>query len=215
MILTAHSGANKTPPNKPGFFKGMKHVNADAIEVDIRCIKGEYYLTHDNKLFPKLHKLLSLRYAFEFIKEYDFKINCDLKKEGYMRYVMDLAEEMGVEDRIIVTGSACDKEDLEAMRFGDLYVNPEYLPEPRPENVKEMRRILDEMGPRAKGINVSYKKVSDEFIQKCFEENVPISLFTVDDEKLIAKYAAFPAIVNITTRSADAALRILGRELRK
>ena len=215
MLLTAHSGANGTAPNTEEFFEAMKHVNADVVEVDIRRLRGEYYLTHDKTLFPKRKGLLPLSYAFDFVKQYDFLLNCDLKKEGYMAYVMDQAEKMGVQERIILTGSSCDRDDLEAIRFGDLYVNPDYLPKLIPSNVKEIKKVLKSMGPHAKGINISYKKTPDEFFYACAEEKVPISLFTVDDEALLKKYAEFPAIVNITTRLASKALSILGREVRK
>lgn len=215
MLLTAHSGANGTAPNTKQFFEAMKHVNADVIEVDIRRLRGEYYLTHDKTLFPKWKGLLPLSYAFDYIKNYDFLINCDLKDEGYMSYVMDLAEKMGVQDRIILTGSSCDAKDLKDVRFGDIYVNPDYLPKLLPANVKKIKEVLKSMGPHAKGINISYKKMPDDFFYACAEENVPISLFTVDDEELLKKYVGFPAIVNITTRLADKALAILGREVRK
>ncbi len=215
MLLTAHSGANGTPANEVGYFEAMKNVNVDVIEIDIRRIFGEYYLTHDRTLFPKKKGLLPLSYAFDFVKQYDFKVNCDLKKEGYVADVLDLAEKMGVQDRIIITGSACEKNDLSAVRFGDLYVNPDYLPKLTPRSVPEIKRILKSMGPCAKGINISYKKTSDEFLVRCAEENVPVSLFTVNDKNLLKKYAAFPAIVNITTCIADEALTIFGREIKK
>ena len=211
MLLTAHSGANGSTPNAVGFFDAMKGLDVDVIEVDIRKIGKKYYLTHDRVFFPERKGLLPLSYAFEYIKEQDLKINCDLKKEGYMAYLMDLAEEMGVQDRIIITGSAADKEDLRAMRFGDLYVNPDYLPKPLPKNVPEMKKIVESMG--AKGVNLSYRKTPDDFFKACADEGVSISLFTVDDENLLRKYAAFPAIVNITTRSVNAALKILQREV--
>lgn len=212
MLLTAHSGANGTAPNTKKFFEAMKTVNADVIEVDIRRLRGEYYLTHDKSIFPKMRRFLPLSYAFDFIKQYDFLINCDLKSEGYVGCVMDLAEKMGVQDRIILTGSACNKADLNAVRFGDVYVNPEYLPQLTTENVGAIKERLIELGPHVKGINISYKKMPDEFFYACAEENVPISLFTVDDEALLRKYAGFSAIKNITTRLISQALTILGRE---
>lgn len=215
MLFTAHSGANGTPANETGFFEEMKHVNADVIEVDIRNVKGRLMLTHNKVRFWQKKELLSLEYAFEFIKEYDFSINCDLKTPGLVHDLMALIEKCGVEDRIIITGSAGDAEDLKNIRFGDLYVNADYLPKLLPKNVKKMRDILDQMGPCAKGINISYKDVTDEFFLACEKENVPVSVFTVDDVSLIKKYAAYPAVVNITTRMASKGLAALGREVNK
>ncbi len=216
MLLTAHSGANGTPANEIGYFEEMKHVNADVIEVDIRNVKGKLVLTHNKvRFWQKKKEFLPLSYAFEFVKKYDFKINCDLKTPGLVKDLMAAAEEFGVESRIIVTGSAGDAEDVKEIRFGDLYVNADYLPKLLPKNVKKMREILDEMGPHAKGINVSYKDVTDEFLRMCEKENVPVSIFTVDDVSLIKKYAACPAVVNITTRLANEGLSALGREVRK
>ena len=215
MLLTAHSGANGTAPNAEEFFDAMRTVNADVIEVDIRRIWRDYYLTHDRVASPKKKGVLPLSYAFDFIKRYDFLINCDLKKEGYMAYVMDMAERMGVKDRIILTGSTCAFFDLKAVRFGDIYVNSEYLPKLTVENVPKIKKRLKELGPNVKGINISYRKMPDRFFYACSEENVPVSLFTVDDEESIKKYVQFPCIVNLTTRSADQALRILGREVTK
>ena len=149
------------------------------------------------------------------MKKYDFKINCDLKTPGLVKDLMTAAEECGVESRIIITGSAGNAEDVKEIRFGDLYVNADYLPKLLPKNVKKMREILDEMGPHAKGINVSYRDVTDEFLYACEKENVPVSIFTVDDVSLIKKYAACPAVVNITTRLANEGLAALGREVKK
>ncbi len=216
MLLTAHSGANGTPANEIGYFEEMKHVNADVIEVDIRNVKGKLVLTHNKvRFWQKKKEFLPLSYAFEFIKEYDFSINCDLKTPGLVHDLTALIRQYDVKDRIVITGSAGDAEDLKEIRFGDLYVNADYLPKLLPKNVKKMREILDEMGPHAKGINVSYKDVTDEFLRTCEKENVPVSIFTVDDVSLIKKYAACPAVVNITTRLANEGLAALGREVKK
>ena len=215
MLFTAHSGANKTKPNALGYFEAMKRVNADVLEVDVRNVRGELLLTHDRPHFWQRKNLLPLSYAFEFIKKYDFLLNCDLKKDGIVPDLMDLAEECGVQDRIIITGSAGTEPDRKAIRFGDWYVNPDYLPELLPQNAGKIRNILDDFGPHAKGINVSYKKLPDEFLTACEKEKISVSIYTVNDTKLIKKYAAFPAVVNITTQLADEGLSALGREVRK
>lgn len=215
MLLTAHSGANGTAPNTIEYFDAMKNVNVDVVEIDIRLLRKGFFITHDRVFFPEKKGLLPVSYAFDFIKKYDFLINCDLKKPGYVGYVTAVAEKMGVQDRVIFTGSVCDKEGLSSLRFGDVYVNPDYLPKLIPENVKKIKTLLSDMGPRIKGVNVNYAKTPDAFFHACAEENVPVSVFTVDDEKLIKKYAAFPAVTNITTRLADKALAILGREATK
>ena len=124
MLFTAHSGANKTKPNALGYFEAMKRVNADVLEVDVRNVRGKLLLTHDRPHFWQRKNLLPLSYAFEFIKKYDFLLNCDLKKDGIVPDLMDLAEKCGVQDRIIITGSAGTEPDRKAIRFGDWYVNP-------------------------------------------------------------------------------------------
>lgn len=215
MFLTAHSGANKTKPNALDYFEAMKRVNVDVLEADIRKVRGELLLTHDRPYFWQRKKLLPLSYAFDFIKKYDFLLNCDLKKDGYVPDLMDLAESYGVQDRIIITGSAGTEPDRKAIRFGDWYVNPEYLPELLPQNADKIRDILKNFGPHAKGINVSYKKLPDDFLTACEKEKIPVSIFTVNNADLIKKYAAFPAVVNITTQLADEGLSALGREVRK
>ena len=215
MLFTAHSGANKTRPNSLGYFEAMKRVNADVLEVDIRKVDGELLLTHNRPYFWQKKNLLPLSYAFEFIKNYDFLLNCDLKKDGCVPDLMDLAGKYGVQDRIIITGSAGTETDRKAIRFGDWYVNPEYLPELFPQNAGKIRSLLEEFGPRAKGINVGYKKISDEFLSACEKEKISVSIFTVNDADLIKKYAAFPAVVNITTQLADEGLSALGKEIRK
>ena len=215
MLFTAHSGANGTQPNAIDYFEAMKRVNADVIEADIRKVKGELLLTHDKVRFWQRKKPLPLSYAFDFIKEYDFLINCDLKEDGLVPDLMALAERHNVQDRIIITGSAGTEADRKAILFGDWYVNADYLPKLLPQNVSKIKSVLLSFGPHAKGINVSYKKLPDEFLTACEKEKVPVSIFTVNDAKLIKKYAAFPAVVNITTQLADEGLSALGREVRK
>ncbi len=215
MYLTAHSGANKTCPNSRQFFSHIRNRNVDVIEVDIRKKGDFYYLSHNKNLFPKLFCLPAIE-AFRFAAANGFRLNCDVKEEGYIADMVAMAKETGMTERFLITGSAGNHDDVKNLTEGSVYLNGTYLPELLPENVGKIQEILASYATeRMVGINIDYRKTSDEFLAACGEAGIHVSLWTINEPTVLLKYAALPYVDNITTKAADDALTALGRKVLK
>lgn len=208
MLLTAHGGALKTGRNTPAFFQKMIEYNADVIEVDIYKKGQLLYISHLPKLFVK--RALSLEFVFGYIKENNFMVNCDLKTKGLVEPVLKLAKEMQVQDKIIFTG-AVTKKDIEHLKSGQAYLNAGFF---FPNKIKTtnlgcVKSTIDSLNnPRIKGINISYRYCSEQFLERAKDIGLELSLFTVDDICQLKRLMSHQEIANITTNIIDKAIEI-------
>ena len=213
MIITAHGGAMDTGRNTRKYLDKTARYNVDAIEVDIRKIGGKLYLAHSwfNLLCSAK---LPLSEAFAFVKETGKKINCDIKQKRLIKSVLEEARKAGVEDKVIFTGSVIPA-DVVNLTDGCAYLNATFFPfRLKNGKAKKIREFMDKFdNPRLAGINIDYRKLTPEFAEECFRENIAISAYTVDDEEQIRKIVAYPAIYNVTTNIHHKALAILGRKV--
>lgn len=186
-MITAHGGAMKTGRNTQAYFDNIDKYNADAIEVDIWKKGNLLYLSHLPAPFS-YKKRLTLRYAFEVVKQKQIKINCDLKQKGIIKDVIDLAKEIGVEDLLIFTGEA-RLSDNKIVDCGQVWFNKMGL-EYTAQNVKALKELLDSFkNPHFAGLNIKYTKLSDEFLSECKKYDLKLSVFTVDKDETMNKYA--------------------------
>lgn len=215
MIVTAHGGALDTGRNTLTYLQKMCKFNIDAIEIDIRRMFGKLYLAHTP--FDLLNpKKLSLAEAFIFVKENGWSVNCDVKFIGLVKPVLEEAGKTGIEDKVIFTGSV-SPHDVKHLNAGCAYLNASFFPyKMKAENVPKIKAFIEKFdNPRLKGININYRKITDEFADACQRENLDISAYTVDVFEHIERVVKYPAVVNVTTNIHHKALQILGREVMK
>lgn len=186
-MITAHGGAMGTGRNTQAYFDRIDEYKADAIEVDIYKRGKLLYLSH----FPSYiayKKKLTLRYAFEVVKQKGLKINCDLKQRGIIQDVIALAKEVGVEDLLIFTGCVRLK-DSKYIDCGQAWFNSMGIKYVK-ENVKALKEKMDSFNnPHFAGLNLNYLKIDDDFLQECKKYDLKLSVFTVDDVQVMRKYA--------------------------
>ena len=186
-MITAHGGAMGTGRNTQAYFDRIDEYKADAIEVDIYKRGKLLYLSH----FPSYiayKKKLTLRYAFEVVKQKGLKINCDLKQRGIIQDVIALAKEVGVEDLLIFTGCVRLK-DSKYIDCGQAWFNSMGIKYVK-ENVKAIKEKMDSFNnPHFAGLNLNYLKIGDDFLQECKKYDLKLSVFTVDDVQVMRKYA--------------------------
>ena len=171
MMITAHGGAMNTGRNTQAYFDNIDKYKADAIEVDIWKKGDLLYLSHLPSPFG-YKKKLTLKYAFEVVKKKKIKINCDLKQTGIIRDVIALAKEIGVEEYLIFTGEA-RLSDSQYVDCGQVWFNRMGLKYVT-KNVKALKELLD---------------IDDEFLEECRKYDLKLSVFTIDDEEVMKKYA--------------------------
>lgn len=185
MIITAHGGALGTGRNTQAYFDNIDKYGADALEVDIFKRGGLLFLSHLPTLFVR--KRLTLRYAFELVKQNGMLINCDLKMKGIIQDVIALAKEVGVENQLIFTGFV-NIDDSEIIDCGKVWFNSvgiEYIK----ENVKAIKEKLDSYNnPHFAGLNVNYRKIDLDFVAECKKYDLKLSVFRIDGGKPLEMY---------------------------
>lgn len=211
MIITAHGGALGTRRNSYRYFGKMTGYKIDAIEVDIMKRGKLLYLAHVvPAIFAK--RAVKLSYVFEYCIKHNIMVNCDVKKKGLVKPVLDLAKEMGATEHIYFTGAVVPRE-VPSLDAGIAYVNMLFYKDKYPlsiDNLENIKKYLDSLGnPLIKGINIPYIYASNEFIAKAKQIGLGISIYTVDDAALLERLIPL-CPDNITTNRIDIALALKG-----
>lgn len=215
MLITAHGGAFGTGRNSLAFFDKIASYNVDVIEVDVQKCKDTLYIAHTPRLDYK--KCLPLSYAFEFIKNHGFKINCDVKRRFIVKDVMALAKEKGVADRIIFTGSVCSC-DIPFLSEAEVYLNKGFFKgvRPKPSNANLLKEYIDGYNcPALKGVNLRHTFATDDFLAECKKIGLNVSVFVADEIECQNRLARHGELANITTNFPDRLLDILQRNINK
>ncbi len=110
MLITAHSGAQKTKANGREYIEAVRNgwIVSDVFEVDVRYGRGRLYLAHFPSLFPR--KKIPLEEALSVAKEKNVKINLDIKEHGIFEKVQELVLSLGMDEQIIYTGNVSPKD---------------------------------------------------------------------------------------------------------
>ena len=223
IMITAHSGCEGTPDNSMASIEKGIALGADCVEIDIRMdAQGRLWLAHDLPAF--FDDLTPLCDAFALIGKSGVAVNCDLKEYGALLPVLALAEEYGIgPERLIFSGSvdtALLENEPGIARRARIFLNSEELvrdlmkTDP-PDRIGQTAFMLTHAGHvadrlhtlRAEALNVPYKHMSDELIVKLRALNVALSLWTINDEKILKEFMK-KEVLNITTRNTSIALRV-------
>jgi glycerophosphoryl diester phosphodiesterase len=198
-IITAHSACEGTPPNSIAHVKAAIASGAEIIEFDVRMAEGTLILSHDVPENPA--ECPTLREAFTLIApEENLFMNVDVKTEGLIPHVMELAKEYGLCERIIFTGACNDDREL-AMSFGgDMW-----------RSMWPGQEIADGIAAnKADGspfLNVAYCMITPENNKALSEEGFAFSAWTVDKEYFLRLFLRM-GIANITTRNPVKAMEL-------
>lgn len=202
FTLTAHTGCMGTKQNSLESMKVGVESGANIIEFDLRAdLNGGLVLSHDEPNGGEI----PLCEAFALLSSFEnTKANVDIKMVDQLEKVYLMAKEYNVEDKIFYTG------------VKDEFVEP--IKEKSPEisyflNVKvskiknKNKKYLLSLVEKVKkagaiGINFNYKSASKELVKVFHENNLLVSIWTVDNEYNMYKILSF-APDNITTRHPD------------
>ena len=221
-MITAHSGCDRTPENSPEFLITALGSKADAVEVDVRKNSaGKLILSHDETEEDATEFKEALRLAREVPKK---KLNCDLKQKGLEDEVFRLAQDYGMEKRLIFTGDV----NPELFRKGSCaypsvswYANLEVFrpqayrlletPEGRERIGQELAGVLSEMEDyETEGINWHYS-LAEQVLELAEKKGIGVSVWTVDEEDLQRRFLR-KRVKNITTRRLKQLIRIRDEE---
>lgn len=176
-MITAHSGAENTADNTLESIRALLNCGADAIEVDVHRQGDVLVLNHDPVEEGGVYPLLAE--CFEIVAPHArLKVNIDLKEVGMVEAVYRLAQQYGMENRLIYAGSEND-DDLAFIREHGLEVwyNDPAQATPGAPYCFHYGRVTDEMLAQSKAYAV----------------------WTVDDPLQIIRFLE-AGVVNITTK---------------
>ena len=189
-VITAHSGCEATAPNSIDHVKAAIASGAEIIEFDVRMAEGTLVLSHDVPEKPE--ECPTLRRAFELIApEENLFMNIDVKTEGLIPHVMEVAKEFDLCRRIIFTG-ACNSDRELAMSYGaDMW-----------RSMWPGQEIADGIAAnKADGspfLNVAYCMITPENNAELCKEGFAFSAWTVNKEYFLRLFLKM-GIANITT----------------
>ena len=168
---------------------------------------GTPVLSHDE---PQGNEV-TLDEAFKRISEYkEVRVNVDIKATANLKAVYPLAKKHGIEDRIFYTGVST--EFLEAVKKDSpeisyyLNVDVQKPGKQTPEYLESLVKEVKESG--AVGINFNKDNATKELVDIFHENDLLVSIWTVNEEKDIYKILHLSPD-NITTRSPDILEEIL------
>ncbi len=210
FTYTAHTGCCGTEDNSLESIKvGVEH-GVNIVEFDLYFNNENVaVLSHDE---PKGNEV-TLDEAFKLIATYkDIKVNVDVKLcNDNIDIVYDLAEKYNITDRIFFTGIFL--EDVETVKKEcpavPYYLNYDVLKENKqtPEYLNDLVKIVKDSG--AVGINFNKDSATKELVDAFHENDLLVSIWTVNEEKDMRKILYF-APDNITTRNPDVLKELLG-----
>lgn len=205
MMLTAHSGSDGTPENSMEFLREMIQGGITSVEVDVQISPtGCLYLNHDET--KQWQNCVTLEEAFAilaFAKE--CSINCDLKKEGLEKQVFKLADEYGLSDRVILSGTVHLANLPEKRLVKQVFYNVEnWIPTIYEMNldVNQLHELLDYCKEqRIETVNIHHEYATETFIEYTKQSGINVSVWTVNEKEKIDRFKK-AGIYNVTTRQA-------------
>lgn len=202
-VITAHSGCEGTRPNSREHIRAAIDSGAEMIEIDVRQGDGFLYLSHDLPEHPE--NCVRLEECFALVREAEnLCMNLDVKTEGLLPPVLDLAEQYGLCERIVFTGACNDCRAVANARNAEMWRSMW-------DGDDVAAGIAANAADGSPLLNVHYPMIIPEYDAKLREIGGGFSAWTVDDEESIRRFLTM-GIRNITTRKPVLAMA-LRREL--
>ncbi len=219
-IITAHSGCDSTPDNSIDFVTYACSLEVECFEVDVRRNEqGTLVIAHD-----ETDPAVELSHVFALLAAAPGKrVNCDLKLPGLELEVYRLAQQFGVEGRLIYSGTVSFdvvKANPWLMETVAWFLNIELiLPELKHLEAEETRRALSDEAKskemartvkqtlsccRAPCLNLWYGLYDTALGEALIAQQIPLSVWTPSTPELLDIFLS-RQVYNITTRSAQLA----------
>lgn len=208
FTVTAHTGCMGTDENSLDSIKKGAENGVQVVEFDLYFDKnGNPVLAHDEPVGGEI----SLDEAFALLSKYEnLKANVDVKTLDNLEKVYPLAKKNGVEERIFYTGIGEDdiKTVEEKSPEVSYYLNVD-VDKSKNTDKEYLQSLVEKVqNSGAVGINFNYKSASKELVETFHENDLLVSIWTVDDEYNMYKILSL-APDNITSRNPDKVLEKL------
>ena len=203
MTITAHSGAFGTPDNSIEYVKKALAERCEIFEIDVTFRPdGTPVVIHSGS--PKASEGVLLRDVLVLAAtDPEIRMNLDLKSVKNLPAVDEQLDRYSLTDRAFYTGVSADwVKTVRENSKAPYYLNVSLMPWQRGRK-KAMAALADKVAALgAVGVNTHYDNCSTAMVEAFHEKGMPVSVWTVNDEKTAAKYIAM-GVDNITTRKPD------------
>ena len=202
-VITAHSGCEGTPPNSLAHILAAIESGAEMVEVDIRAHGESLYLSHD--VAEDSASCVSFETFMSLISDVPaLRVNCDVKTDGLILPVMEVANRYGQGWRILFTGQCNHRGELIESAGAELWTSLW----PTGDNETAVREACETYrGVGEPILNLHYSMISEENYAYLRERGMDFSAWTVDDETVLRRLLEM-GITNITTRKPRLALAL-------
>lgn len=209
FTITAHTGCMGTEENSLESIKMGIENGAQIIEFDLYFTEdGEPVLAHDEPVGNEV----TLDEAFAYLRMFkDAKANVDIKTVDALEKVYPSAKENNVADRIFYTGVKDEFIDAVKKNSPEIqyYLNVDVDKSKNTDEEYLLSLVEKVKNAGAIGINFNYKSASKELVDIFHENDLLVSIWTVNDEYNMYKILSFGPD-NITTRNPDKLAEIIG-----
>lgn len=208
FTITAHTGCMDSEDNSLEAIKLGAENGAKIVEFDLYFTEnGEPVLSHDEPIGNEV----TLEEAFAYLALFkDVQANVDAKTVDALEKVYPLAQKYGIEDRIFYTG--INEDDVETVKKNSpqmqYYLNFDVDKSKNKDREYLLTLVEKVKSVGAVGINFSYKSASKELVEVFHENDLLVSIWTVNDEYNMYKILSFEPD-NITTRHPDVLTEII------
>lgn len=211
--ITAHSGCEGTRPNSEEHLQAAAESGAEALEIDVRKYKGRLLLSHNP--CQEGEEYLDLQSCFALVREQapKMRVNCDIKEPGLEREVLQLAQQQGMQGKVIFTGTVEPGLLSQLPDWVSVSMNTENLLRPKgecflPEEEDQLVQRAAAFG--VESLNMSYRLFSQSLYEKARKQGISFSLWTVDDPEQMERLLNFE-LDNLTTRFPVQAVALRNR----
>jgi len=201
FTITAHAGAMSLPDNSIEAIEQAIYAGADIVEMDVSLRPdGTPVIIHSEK--PNQDEGILLDDAFSVVSESKtVKINLDLKRFDNIHEVQKLAEKHDLLNRIFFTG--VDEKYAKSVQLQCPLI-PSLLNVsiklPFFKSSEYAQYLADKIiSLNCIGLNCSYKGISSELVEIMHNNDLIVSVWTVNKEKDMLKMLSL-SVDNITTR---------------
>ncbi|SFK71360.1 glycerophosphoryl diester phosphodiesterase [Paenibacillus sp. 1_12] len=228
--IAAHTGCGNTPDNTMESFMEGIHLGADIVEVDLRVAgDGTVVLLHDDS--PYLHectyeqlnqyevrtKLSSLYENYEIVKltdilqivkQYDIKLNLDIKTLETIEPTIQLVKQFNVMDQVFITGCS---ENI-TNRHQDIRVvfntPKEFTPEERDNYSLYAAKVCEEAVLNSYyGLNMDYATCRQEIVELAHASGLAVWVYTVNDSEAMRRFIQI-GVDAITTKEVTELIKL-------
>lgn len=204
--ITAHSGCLKTPMDSLDSILKAIVIGADFAEVDVNCdLENIAVLKHDAVTENDLN-LVKLEDVFNISKKTGIKINLDMKNKNALDFIKNKAIELDIVDHLILSGvDENDTAKLKEQNYPIKYLMNVEIDDILEDDIEIEKYINFALNTNAYGLNIDFRFCTEKLIQKANQNNLAVSVWTVNTKENIDKFKNLN-VWNITTNIPDVAI---------